>query len=340
MVIALLPLGSCDVLFNGIFPGAVAQATARADLSGAIDTGPASSFQLSTVSAGGNEYVILFTPFTFDSSRTHLVIMDAQLKVLNSYTLNELTQLPPLGLFSGNWTMTDCNDQVVIGNLVFDPSPSGFVFVQKRSGIFLNWPSVRGRPQFDYNETNFRISGGELLYDEYWIDWTPTATLGAGLPLGLPSPSPPAGSYFELSNVLTDTDSASAPDVLVFQANGPTSVTYFLRVPKDIIDGDLGSAALGSGLPDVFSYAAANLPPLVVKSNLEHDSIGFSRAGVVAYDRESRSLVRFTLDAPGTESTLSIKWVDHMKMAAGVSGTYCVVWDPVTRTLTRYDQWW
>jgi hypothetical protein len=339
-VIVLLALGSCDILFNGVFPGAVAQATARADLSKTVDAAPAGSFQLSTVSSGGNEYVILFTPFTFDSSRTHLVIMDSQLKVLNSYTLDELTQLPPVGLFSGNWTMTECNNRVVIGNLLFDPSPAGFVFFQKQSGIFLNGPSVRGKPVFDYNETNFRISGGELLYDEYWIDWSPFGTKGAGRPLGVPSPPPPGGSYFELSNVFTDTDSASSPDVLVFQANGPTSLTYFLRVPKDIIDGDLGTAVLGSGLPDVFSYAAANLPPLVVKSNLERDSIGFSRAGIVAYDRDSRSLVRFTLDAPDTVSSLSIKWVNGMKAAAGLSGSYCVVWDPVTRTLTRYEQWW
>jgi hypothetical protein len=337
-IIALLPLGSCDVLFNGMFSGAIAQATARADLSKDIDTSPASSFQLSTVSSGGNEYVILFTSFTFDSSKTHLVIMDSQLKVLNSYTLDEMTALGGPSLFSGNFTMTECLDQVVIGNLWFNPSPSGFVFTNKQSGIFLNGPSVRGRPQFNWNETNFRISGGELLYDEYALDWTPTATLGAGCPLGVPSPPPPAGSYFELSNVLTDTDSASAPDVLVFQANGPTSRTYFLRVPKNIINGDLGNFASASG--DVFTYAAANLPPLVVKSNLQRDSIGFSRAGVVAYDYDSRSLVRFTLDAPDTVSSLSINWVNEMKAAVGMSGTYCVVWDPASRTLTRYEHWW
>ena len=50
--------------------------------------------------------------------------------------------------------------------------------------------------------------------------------------------------------------------------------------------------------------------------------------------------MRFTLDAPDTVSTLSLKWVNHMKVAAGKSGTYCVVWDPAARTLTRYEQWW
>ena len=169
----------------------------------------------------------------------------------------------------------------------------------------------------------------------------PTITLGTGLPLGLPSPPPPAGSFFNLLNVLTDTTSPSTPDVLIFRADGPSNQTYFMRAPKVVIDGDIGQGyALPSGLPDIFSYAAANLPPLVIKPNLDRNSIGFSRAGVTAYDEDARTLVRFTLDEPGKVSSLSINWVNGMRLAAGISGDYCVVWDPVSRTLTRYEQWW
>ena len=57
----LLALSACELLFIGAFPPSVGQATARADLSGDIDPSTASYFTLSTVNAGGIEYVLLFT---------------------------------------------------------------------------------------------------------------------------------------------------------------------------------------------------------------------------------------------------------------------------------------
>jgi hypothetical protein len=78
----------------------------------------------------------------------------------------------------------------------------------------------------------------------------------------------------------------------------------------------------------------------VTKSNLNSQALAFTRGGIIAYDYQSSSLVRFTLSSPDSVSSLPLKYVNGMKLAAGVSGGYCVVWDPASRTLTRYEQWW
>ena len=327
----VLALSSCQLLFIGAFPSSIGQATGRADLSGAIDTGPATYFSLSCVTSGGSEYFVLFTNLNFDSSRVHIVILDSRLKTLNTFSLDDILAQPPGGVpLNGSFTMTDCLDQVVIGNVWFDVLPGGFTFSSKSAAISLSGPSAREQPQFNFNDARFRITGaGNLRYNQYDPSWTPTGTLGHLL--GTPIPAPQG--TLNLSDVFTDPNSSASPDVFVFQDGGNQS--YFLQVPKPDI-----SAGLPFGALDVFTYAAANYPPLVVRSNLDSASISFSRAGVVAYDQDSRALVRFTLDAPDKVSSLPVKWNNGMQAVAGVSGTCCVVWDPATRLLTRYDQWW
>ncbi len=321
----LLPLGSCDVLFNGVFPPSVAQATARADLSTSIAGSPAGYFSLSTVTAAGNEYVILFTSFNFDSSRPHLLIMDPHLNVLSSYTLGELGTVAPGGTFSGRVTMTDVNDQVVIGNVFFDVLPSGLLTtVANHNNVSLDGPSITILPVDGlFHETNYRISPPSLAWTEYGSGWNTPGTFSCTL--GAPTQS------LRIVTIFEDRDSSSTPDVFVFQDDG-SQQTYFARVPKADIDVDLTVA-----VPDFFKHYGGSI---TTKSNLASESIAISRAGVIAYDYRKDALIRFTLDAPDTVSTLPFKWIHGMQAAAGMSGTYCVVWDPVSRTLTRYEQWW
>ncbi len=342
----LLPLASCDVLFNGVFPPSISQVTARADLSASIPAAPASSFSLSAVSAGGNEYILLFSALGFDSTQNHLIVMDSHLKVLNSFTLDALNAFPnavdsfgngnPFGTISA---MTGVNGQVMIGNIWFDASPTGFSFSSKFSGptFCLSSPSVTDLSSPGFNEINFTITSGNLVYTQYDSSWN--WLNGPFAPLGTPSP-PPAG-FLNLVNVFADPDSAASPDVLVFQdsGGGGSSHTYFLRMPKADIVNTVSYFGIGTD-PDIFTHAALNYPPVVVKSNLSSQCIAFSRAGIIAYEYQSDSLVRFTLDAPDSVSSLPLKNVNGMKLAAGISGSYCVVWDPVARTLTRYEQWW
>jgi hypothetical protein len=344
VVIALLPLGSCDVLFNGFFSPAVAQMTARVDLSSRIAAAPASSFSLAAVSVGGTEFVLLFSTLPFDTSQTHLVVMDEHLNVLNTFTMDGLAALPnPGDPFAGSVAMTDVNNQVLVGSVWFDVSAAGFTFSNKApAGFNLYAPSVTGMPSFAFNEINFRVISGVLTYDEYNAPLPLPSTWGylisPAATLGTPSPAP--SGPLNLSNVFTDQYSATASDILVFQdsgGNGPQN-WYFLQIPKTDIDVNI-NVAIGAD-PDVFTHAALNYPPLVVKTNLASQSIGWSRAGVIAYDYQSQSLVRFTLSDPGSVSSLPFTWVNGMKLADGLSGGYCVVWDPVSRVLTRYDQWW
>lgn len=324
-MVALLPLGSCDVLFNGIFPGALAQATARADFSADIAAAPAGSFQLSIVTAGGDDYVILFSSLSFDSSRTHLVIMDSQLKVLSSYTLGQLAPVAPGGMFSGNVAMTDASDRVVIGNVFFTVLPSGLLApIGNPTGVSLFGPAITIVPLDNtFHEANYRVSPPLLQWTEYSGGWNAPITYSCTLGGAAQSP--------RILTVFEDRDSASAPDVFVFQ-NDSSQQTSFARVPKIDIYNDLTAA-----VPDFFTYYAGSI---TTKSNLASESISISLAGVIAYDYGEGALVRFTLDAPDSLSTLSLKWVDHVKVAAGTSGSYCVVWDPATRALTRYEQWW
>jgi hypothetical protein len=343
-VAVLLPLGSCDVLFNGVFSPAIGQITARADFSASIAAAPASSFSLAVVSVAGTEFVLLFSTLTFDTSQTHLIVMDEHLNVLNTFPMVGLVASPNSGdPFAGSVAMTDINNQVLVGSVWFDVSATGFAFSNKApAGFALYAPSVTGMPSFAFNEINFRVIGGVLTYDEYNAPLPLPTTWGylvsPAATLGIPSPAP--SGQLNLSNVFTDQYSAAAPDVLVFQdsgGNGPQN-WYFLQVPKADIDANI-NVAIGTD-PDVFTHAALHYPPLVVKTNLAGQSVGWSRAGVIAYDYPSHSLVRFTLTAPGSVSSLPFTWTNGMKLAAGLSGGYCVVWDPASRSLTRYEQWW
>ena len=334
VVIALLPLDSCDVLFNGVFPPAVGQVTARADLSASIAAAAAGSFSLSTVTAGGNEYIILFTAFNFDVSRPHLLIMDSHLKVLNSFSIHDLAMMSAGPLLNGSFTMTDVSGFVVIGNMRFNAQPSGFTLDISYPSVPLYAPSVSGMPSYLFNETNFRVNGSSFFYDEYSTAWTlttPPPPPSFTVPLGVPNP--PA-QFLRLANVFADQDSAATPDLFVLQDDG-TQRTFFLTIPKLDIDG--GLSVVTSASSNLFAYYGASL---VTKSNLSSQAIAFSRAGIIAYDDHSDSLVRFTLDAPDSVSSLPLNKVNGMKLAAGISGGYCVVWDPVARTLTRYEQWW
>jgi hypothetical protein len=330
----LLPLVSCQVLFMGIFPSTVGQMSARADLTAVVPAGPASGFTLTTVTANSFEYVLLFTASPFDNSQVHLVVLDPHLKVLNQFTQNALYALSgSTAYLGGTAAMVDVNDKVVVGNFRFLADTSGLSFAAVNP-VALYSPSVRGRPQYTRNEVNFQLSGGLLTYNEYSSGWSFNGTRG-NIPIGVPSPPPQA--QLNLLDVMTDPNSAVEPDLFLFQ-DGGSQRTYFLQVPKSDINSDLG--AVIPPAPDLFTYAAANYPPLVVKSNLSMNGIGFSRAGIVAYDQGANALVHFTLDAPDSVSSLPLKSVSGLQVAAGMDGTYCVVWDPNTRSLTRYEQWW
>jgi hypothetical protein len=323
--VLFLALASCDVLFMGYFPASVAQTTALTDLSGSIDPVDASSFSLSTLTAGGIEYVLLFSDLTFDSSRAHLFVLDPQLNVLQSFSNDLLFSLVATFL-TGKAAMTEAADKVAIGNLIFDPVSTGLSNPTGNPAVVLSDPSTGLQPYDAYNETNYHAGGGLFQWDEYDQLW------GGHIPYSvqLGTPSPPPQSTIRIVRIFNDQDSIASHLVYAFRDDG-SERTYFLRIPRLDLHNDLSVV----GVSGVLGYY-----PAIVKENLASESIGISRQGVVAYDHSSNSIIHFSLDSPGKVDSLSVRRTDHMQLAAGNDGTYCVAWDPDTRILTRYEQWW
>jgi hypothetical protein len=340
--VLIMPLASCDVLFMGTFPRSVTQMSAQVDLSAEIRASAGGYFALTDITAGGFEYVLLYSSVPFDGSQPHLIVMDPALHVLSRATLDELTALPTAGVpFKGNVAMRDCSDNIVIGNVLFSPQPDGLSFVGKSSTTSLDGPSASGRPLYSFNEINFRISSYSgapyIAYDEFDPGWSSTGAPPDPPPPGqfreaLGAPSPPAQGYLTIDAILSDPDSGPAPDLFVFRDSGPGRV-YIVSVPKIDVDGGLSVVEPG----DFFSYYT--MP--VVKDNISGASLCYSRDGLIAYDDARRSLVHFNLAAPDVVSALPYPaWSPDSRVVSSLSGAYCYVWDPNSRSIMRIEKWW
>ncbi len=314
---AVLSLAACQALFVGVFPAAASQLSARADLSAAVSSSAASSFGLDTVTVGGSEYVVLASMSGFDPAQPHILVMDAHLKTVSTFT-NADVLVTTGSYLSGQYVMADVNGDVVVGNVRLALSASGFVIVGPAVHA-LSQPAVIG---LGVNEADFGASGNFFTYTEYDDAW------GAPLPsstfLGAPS------TTLNFQGAFTDPDSLSGPDVFVLQDYG-SQVVWILTIPKLQING----ATLSSFTSNVFSdYKPYSL------TDLDSSTVSYARGSVIAFNHRSDDLVRFPLDDPNRTSLLPLAYSDHLGVAAGPSGTWCVVWNPDARELARYEQWW
>jgi hypothetical protein len=318
-IVTLLTLGSCQVAFIGVFPPAISQMTARKDLSAVVPAGQAASFNLAVVSAGGPEYVLLFSSSGFDPAQVHLVVLDSSLNMVGSFTNTDI-QMAAFVYLNGQYAMGDAAGQFVAGNIRFDVHQAGVVILGSFTSS-LGQPSI---PNLGANEVNFSAGGGVFSYTEYDSSWTYIGSRSVAL--GAPS------TMVNFVGAFTDADSLSAPDVFVLQDYG-SQQTYILSIPKNDIAGTNLSGAVGA------STVFATYNPFS-KSTLDSRTVCYSRGSVVAYDHDSEALVRFPLDNPSDVRSLPLRYATNRRLALGPSGSYCVVWDPGTRTLTRYEQWW
>ena len=317
-VVTLLVLGACQALFIGVFPPTAGQMSARADLSELVAAAPAAGFNLSIVAVGGAEYVLLFSAGSFDASQTHLVVLDSDLHVIGSFT-NAQIFAAAFSYLNGQFAMADAGGEVVAGNVRLAVDKTG-VAIWGSSAITLGQPSI---PNLGANEVNFSAGGGMFSYTEYDGAWLPVGFRSVAL--GAPSTS------INLVGAFTDADSLSAPNVFILQDYGSTQI-YFLSIPKDDIAGSNLSGVVTTTVFDTYSPFS--------KSTLDSRTVCYSRGSIIAYDQESEALVRFPLDSPSEVSSVPLLYARDRRVAAGISGTYCVVWDPATRELTRYEQWW
>jgi hypothetical protein len=321
----LLCLMACGFFSLSAFPESASQIMARRDLSASISPVASGAFNLCSVTAGGSEFVLLFTDSPADPGSPHLLVMDPGLSILNSFSLNDLT--PLAGSFFGRVALRDVNGLVAVGNVLFAPSPTGLAF-SGTQGVGLFGPTLTVEPIDVFIEANFRTSAGLLQYDEYDSNWATTST-PSDFPLGTPAPVP--SSPLRVAGVFTDPDSSTADIVLVFAADASRR-HYFVPVTKNDVN---------LHFPSPFVSVFTSYPGYIVTSDLSSSSIGYSRDGMVAYNYRTGSLERFTLSNPGSAASISFgDWNEQMRLACQISGSSVYVWDPSHRTLTRYAKWW
>jgi hypothetical protein len=140
------------------------------------------------------------------------------------------------------------------------------------------------------------------------------------------------GRPYRLDGVFTDPeDTNNNLAILVFRDDS-SETDYFLQVPKNP---DLMNGFPGPALFDNPAYTSFSVP------NLAESSVMVTLDGIIAYNQNTQSWVRFTPSAPGTVSSLHVPTRKYYAPTAfSFSGGYYCVWDPDTEVLTRYEKWW
>jgi len=329
----LLALASCDVLFMGVFPGSAGQATARADLSALIGPADAGTFNLSIARSYGFEFVILSSPTAFDPARTHIVVLSPKLEKMNTYSLADVP------FFSAGPTFVAAyghlsDGHIEIGNIDGVASAAGITLsVPPQLSITLgNWPIIGARlpTLLFYTWNNFRIdSTNTLLYDGYLDDWSGFTSLSR-----LVRPIDATHGQLFLDGVFTNPeDDVGLNNASLFAfREKDTDTEHFVQIPKSP---DLEDPSVITG--DIFSSGY----PTFSKSHLDSGSVAVTADSIVAYDENARAWIRFTPFSPDDVTSLYVgRRGSQEKSAFSFSGGYYCIWDPDTRTLTRYEDWW
>jgi len=321
----LFLLASCDILFMGVFPSSLGQATSRSDLSRTIGAAEAATFNLAIARAYGFELVILYSTAGFDATKDHMIVLSPKLEVMNKYTLADIP------FFSGSSVFAHLvNGHIEVGN--FDGVASSAGLTSSGSPQLpvqlTNWPIIGATmPTMNaYTWNSFRIdSTNTLFYDGYTDVWTGPTPLSR-----LVRPLDSAHGPLSLDGVFTNPeDDLGNVSLFVFRESG-ANIDYFIQMPKSPdVDVPPATPIFASGYP-TFS-----------KENLEYGSISVTEDSIVAFDHDTGSWNRFTPSDPDTVRSLHVgRRSSNEKAAFSFSGGYYCVWDPDTRVLTRYEDWW
>jgi len=332
--IAALLLSSCDVLFKGRFASDVAQTTARIDLSSSISASAASSFTLSIIAAGNLEFVLLVSGLNFDSSLPHLLVFSPQLKPEQSWSIDDLAAVPPLGIpFTGGTPLFHLADgKVVIGNLQTSPSATGLTPDAKLPSVVLGGWTIEGpQPTFlTWSSLREDIGAKMLFYFEYPGDWSTQTARSHLVSSGT--------TQYDLVGVFTNpTDSNNNTALMAFsEMNTSQGAIHFILVPKNA---DFINQFPGPPIMENTQYTDTQF----VKTGLESDALWITTDSIIGYDAHARALVRFSPPPsdPSVETRLEVSGhPENGLVAFSFAGGYYCTWDPATRTLTRYEKWW
>ena len=328
-LVVLSTLFGCDYLFNGIFPGAVSQMTYRIDLSPEISAPDAASFTLSILKSGTTEYVLLYSSSGFDGSKSHLYVLTPRLSVQNRVTMDDIAAVSPPGTpLRGNAAITHRYDgAIVIGNLQASPAGSGLSLDRKLEppdnpvNVEMRRAAIMGPSSASFVWADFSTDMSTLTYTQYANDWSSSILRSHAI-----------GRDYQLNGVLTNPEDDQANTALLVFNDGSRNTTYFLPVQKDP---DLVNAFPGPALFDNPAYSSFSM------TDLNSRYIFATSDGIVAYEYRSHSLLHFTPTTTGSPIALHLGSIsEELGIAFSFSGGYFCVWDPATRTLTRYENWW
>jgi hypothetical protein len=166
-----------------------------------------------------------------------------------------------------------------------------------------------------------------MTYSAYLESWAPgaPATLSR-----LVRPLDASHGPLDLDGVFTNPEDELGNACVFAFADHSAGTEWFVQVPKTPDVEQPPAAAIFGGAYPTFS-----------KEDLDSRSIAVTMDGIVAFQYKTQSWIKFTPSDPDTVSSLYIgKKGSNQLSAFSFSGGYYCIWDPDTRTLVRYEDWW
>lgn len=328
-LVALLALASfstlagCD-LGAGIFPDRLMSYEAFADLSRFIDRDHIWNYRLQLIrdsrpASGYPEYLVLADD---DGSWGDdcVVILDADLKALGHFTMNQLDGMDPGDPFGGRGAMVDETGHIVIGNRRFLVSSRGARYASTPP-LSLHSYGLAVWDAIDRNIAYIHGDGQNLMYDRYNVDWAFMTTETKQLS---------TASWHEVRGAwLTDTKVLLAVRHDAYLGYG--HVLVMDQLP-------FATGGLSTPLLDqTFAYAIPS------SSDIEWDTLGYTNEGFAAF-RRSPIPQYYRFDELGIELGSSPEipedkrpW-NQQHLYGRTSGWY--IMDMKAMTLERREWWW
>jgi hypothetical protein len=315
----VLPLAACIFVLSP-FPATLSQVVAKADLSAIIPAGSENGYQPFIVTPTGGEFVVLLNRNT--AIDPVAIVMDTNLNFIQSYTYSSFSFW---GYVGGFVAMTDNGGNAVLGSLRFSAPELSTVGAAPSAGnlgtLSLSGPSFSS-PVGGYNVVSFAATGTNLTYQRY-LGWGTSMTV---LPITIDS----SGGSYSVQGVynVDDTPSAGGVVLVVSDQNNSSYVTFVNLPLYDVLNNMVKSPLLGNYPSKTYNGLAAS-------------SVGFAGDSMVGYDQNARTLNRYSLSTFDTIQSLPIGKKDNrLQYAYKASGEYSVVYDPLTRTITKVARWW
>lgn len=311
--LVVLFLGSCDVLqyiFGSVFPSTLTLVKAQADLSGKIDEGFGSSFNVRVVETGGYGYVVVAgnTPKTGNSMFFYDLNLNRKLTLTNS-------------TLTGTGVMADGNGRIIAGGTLLNAD---------LTNTGLGSPAVTNNG--NGGSDGFVVSDAGVLYQITNIYCGGSNTLNYSVNgtqyISQALSFSPSLSKLQVDAVFDDGVPSGKVVLVISQSGGEDNVKrYFVTIPKT----DFTAGTIQNNLIDSAYYW----------NNLERDTLGFADGSIFAFDRGFSRYVRINpADASLQSSFYSSVKPQDVRFAYRVSGDSFYGFDKKTRILTKYTAWW